>query len=78
MFERLADLIKASPQIKVICAGQVHQGFAGQVGAATMYTTPSTCVQFGARPWVPTSWAGAGVLSWFRHSSGMINENGGG
>ena len=42
-------LIKASPQIRVICAGHVHQEFAGQIGAAAMYTTPSTCVQFGAR-----------------------------
>ncbi len=45
----LVDLIEASPQIKVICAGHVHQEFAGQIGAAAMYTTPSTCVQFGAR-----------------------------
>ena len=45
----LVDLIKASPQIEVICAGHVHQEFAGQIGAAAMYTTPSTCVQFGAR-----------------------------
>jgi Icc protein len=42
-------LIEASPQIKVICAGHVHQEFAGKVGTAAVYTTPSTCVQFGAR-----------------------------
>ena len=45
----LVDLIEASPQIKVICAGHVHQEFAGGIGAAAMFTTPSTCVQFGAR-----------------------------
>ncbi len=45
----LVDLIEASPQIKVICAGHVHQEFAGRIGAAAMVTTPSTCVQFGAR-----------------------------
>jgi len=45
----LVNLIEASPQIKVICAGHVHQEFVGQIGAAAMYTTPSTCLQFGAR-----------------------------
>ena len=45
----LVDLIEASPQVKAICAGHVHQEFAGQIGATAMYTTPSTCVQFGAR-----------------------------
>ena len=45
----LIDLIESSPQIKVICAGHVHQEFAGRIGAAAMYTTPSTCVQFGTR-----------------------------
>ncbi len=45
----LVDLIKTSPQIKVICAGHVHQEFAGRIGAAAVYTTPSTSVQFGAR-----------------------------
>lgn len=43
------ELVKNSPQIKVICAGHVHQEFAGQIGTTTVYTTPSTCVQFGAR-----------------------------
>lgn len=45
----LVGLIETSPQVKVICTGHVHQEFAGQIGAAAMYTTPSTCVQFGAR-----------------------------
>ncbi len=41
-------LVKARPQIKVICAGHVHQSFSGALAGAFMYTTPSTCVQFGA------------------------------
>jgi Icc protein len=45
----LIDLVEASPQIRVICAGHVHQAFKGRIGAAAVYTTPSTCVQFGAR-----------------------------
>ena len=45
----LIELIEASPQVKVVCAGHVHQEFAGHIGAAALYTTPSTCVQFGAR-----------------------------
>lgn len=47
--EEFVELIEASPQIKVVCSGHVHQEFAGQIGAAAVYTTPSTCVQFGAR-----------------------------
>ena len=45
----LIELIRTSPQIKVVCAGHVHQEFSGEIGRAAMYTTPSTCVQFGAR-----------------------------
>lgn len=45
----LVELIETSPDIKVVCAGHVHQAFAGHIGAAQMYTTPSTCVQFAAR-----------------------------
>ena len=45
----LIELIKASPQIKAVCAGHVHQEFEGRIGSAAVYTTPSTCVQFGAR-----------------------------
>ncbi|MDH3690681.1 MAG: phosphodiesterase [Gammaproteobacteria bacterium] len=43
------ELIEASPQVDVVCAGHVHQEFTGRIGTASMYTTPSTCVQFGAR-----------------------------
>ena len=42
------ELIETSPQVKVICTGHVHQEFAGRIGAAALYTTPSTCVQFAA------------------------------
>ena len=44
----LLELIETSPQVKVVCAGHVHQEFAGHIGTAAMYTTPSTCVQFSA------------------------------
>jgi Icc protein len=45
----LVELIETSPDIKVVCAGHVHQAFAGRIGLAEIYTTPSTCVQFAAR-----------------------------
>jgi len=45
----LVELIKTSPEIKLVCAGHVHQEFSGHIGTADMYTTPSTCVQFSAR-----------------------------
>jgi Icc protein len=45
----LVELIETSPDIKVVCAGHVHQAFAGHIGTAEVYTTPSTCVQFAAR-----------------------------
>jgi Icc protein len=45
----LVEVLEASPQVKVICAGHVHQEFASRIGAAAIFTTPSTCVQFGAR-----------------------------
>ena len=45
----LKALVEASPQVKVICAGHVHQEFSGGIGRAAVYTTPSTCVQFSRR-----------------------------
>lgn len=45
----LIELIATSVDIKVVCAGHVHQEFAGRIGETDMYTTPSTCVQFAAR-----------------------------
>ena len=47
--QNLIALIESSPQIKAVCAGHVHQEFEGRIGSASIYTTPSTCVQFGAR-----------------------------
>lgn len=43
------ELVETSPRIKLICCGHVHQEFAGHLGAAALYTTPSTSVQFAAR-----------------------------
>ncbi len=45
----LVQMVEATPAVKVVCAGHVHQEFSGRIGEAAMYTTPSTCVQFGAR-----------------------------
>lgn len=47
--EELLSLIAGSPQIKLVCAGHVHQESQGQIGGAAMFTTPSTCVQYAAR-----------------------------
>ncbi|GMQ76799.1 MAG: 3',5'-cyclic-AMP phosphodiesterase [Gammaproteobacteria bacterium] len=69
----LVDLIEASPQIKVICAGHVHQEFAGRIGAAAMYTTPSTCVQFGARTEKSFDTSAAGYRT-FRLDDGYHTE----
>ncbi len=45
----LVSLIEGSPQVKLVCAGHVHQAWSGEIGSAAIQTTPSTCVQFGAR-----------------------------
>lgn len=60
----LIELIESSPQVKVICAGHVHQEFNGAIGHAAVYTTPSTCVQYSARAkkTVDTSAAGYRVF----------------
>lgn len=47
--DEFIELIEASPQLEVVCAGHVHQEFTGRIGTASIYTTPSTCVQFAAR-----------------------------
>jgi Icc protein len=47
--QQLLSLIETSPQVKLLCAGHVHQEWSGRIGAAGICTTPSTCVQFGAR-----------------------------
>ncbi|MDH3450938.1 MAG: phosphodiesterase [Gammaproteobacteria bacterium] len=47
--EQLVSLIAESPQVKLVCAGHVHQEWQGHIGESLVCTTPSTCVQFGAR-----------------------------
>ena len=47
--QQLVSLIADSPQVKLVCAGHVHQEWLGSIGGAAMCTTPSTCVQFGSR-----------------------------
>lgn len=44
--EQFEQLILASPQVKLICAGHIHHEFHGRLGKADVYTTPSTGVQF--------------------------------
>lgn len=46
---RFIDLVARSPHVRAVSAGHVHQESEGRIGAAAVYTTPSTCVQFGAR-----------------------------
>lgn len=45
----LVALVEATPQIKVVCAGHVHQEFSSAIGKTAVYATPSTCVQYSAR-----------------------------
>lgn len=46
---QLLSLVAGSAQVKLICAGHVHQAWQGRIGDAQIHTTPSTCVQFGTR-----------------------------
>lgn len=39
-------LVEASPQVKLICCGHIHQEFEARVGRATVLAAPSTSVQF--------------------------------
>ena len=45
----LCALIERSPQVRAVCAGHVHQESETSICGTPVYTTPSTCVQFGAR-----------------------------
>ncbi len=47
--EPLVALIADAPQVKLVCAGHVHQAWESRIGNARVCTTPSTCVQFGSR-----------------------------
>lgn len=42
----LVDLVNASPQVKAVCCGHVHYEFQGTLDHATVYTTPSTALQY--------------------------------
>lgn len=44
--EALTDLIAASPQVKLIGCGHIHQEFAFQLGQASVFAAPATSVQF--------------------------------
>jgi Icc protein len=41
-------LIERSPQVRAVCAAHVHQESEMNIAGTPVYTTPSTCVQFGA------------------------------
>lgn len=44
--DQLVNCIHQSSQIRLICAGHVHHEFETAIGNATLYTTPSTGLQF--------------------------------
>ena len=44
--EALCELVESSPQVRLVVCGHVHHEFSGRLGNATVYTTPSTGVQF--------------------------------
>lgn len=45
----LIETISGFKQVKVVCAGHVHQEFHGRLAQAEFYTTPSTAIQFVPR-----------------------------
>lgn len=49
----LLDVITQSPQIRVLCAGHVHQEFSSKLGEAEVLTTPATSFQFRPRQEIP-------------------------
>ncbi|HIE95815.1 MAG TPA: hypothetical protein EYG03_27410 [Planctomycetes bacterium] len=44
--EGLQQLISEDERIRLVCCGHVHHEFESQIGAAKVYTTPSTGIQF--------------------------------
>ncbi len=44
--ERFIDIVRAAPQIKLICVGHIHQEFQGALGRAALLAAPSASVQF--------------------------------
>jgi len=69
----LVDLIEISPQVKIVCAGHVHQAFSGRIGTAAMFTTPSTCVQFAARADKTFDTRAAGYRTFTLHDDGHFD-----
>ncbi len=72
--QALIALVEASPQVKVVCAGHVHQAFEGRIGAAQMLTTPSTCVQFAKRAEMAFDTSAAGYRTFHLSSDGARSE----
>ncbi len=67
----LVGLIQCSPQVEIVCSGHVHREFEGSIGKAAMYTTPSTCVQFGTRVGKMFDSNAAGYRSFHLHADGF-------
>jgi Icc protein len=40
------ELVKSSPQVRLVCCGHIHQEFEGRLGTAAVLAAPSTSVQF--------------------------------
>jgi len=70
----LVALIEASRQVRAVYAGHVHQAYSGRLGAAAMYTTPSTSVQFAARAERAFDTAAAGYRTIVLDDSGQRTE----
>jgi Icc protein len=41
------EVLGNAPNVKILCAGHVHQDYTGKIGDIDFFTTPSTSVQFG-------------------------------
>jgi Icc protein len=44
--EPLNRLLRAENRLRAICVGHIHQEFSGTLGQATVWGTPSACLQF--------------------------------
>jgi Icc protein len=70
----LCALIERCPQVRVVCSGHVHQQSATNIAGTPVYTTPSTCVQFGARAEKSFDPRTAGYRSFTLHPDGFSTE----
>ena len=70
----LCALIERSPQVRAVCAGHVHQESAMNIAGTPVYTTPSTCVQFGARAEKSYDPQTPGYRSFTLHADGFSTE----